>query len=75
MFVTFVFDNCDQNAESICIVTLYGTNGIQFKQVNMNFMGWYHTLLNFQLADDAYLNLSRDDFSHTSKANIVQTHC
>ena len=75
MFVTFVYDNCDQNAESICNVTLYGTNGIQFKQVNMNFMRWYHTLLNFQLADDAYLNLSRDDFSHTSKVNIVQTHC
>ena len=28
VFVTFVYDNCDHNIESICNLTLHGTNGI-----------------------------------------------
>ena len=72
--VTFVYDNCDHNAESICNVTLHGTTRIVI-QPSKNFMGQYHTLLNLQLADAAHLNLFHKNFSHKSKVNIDQSHC
>ena len=74
MFVTFVYGDCDHNGDPIYNVTLRGTNGIVI-QASMDFMGESHTSLNLQLADTAHLNLSRKNWSHTSKVNIDQTHC
>ena len=39
MFVTFVYDNCDHNADSIYNVTLNGTNGIVIQASKHEFNG------------------------------------
>ena len=39
MFVTFIYDNCDHNAESIYNVTLHGTSGIVIQASKHEFNG------------------------------------